>query len=118
MSAYALDTNLLLVLVVGTATGGVAGKRLKSFTLDDLQTLQTCLSDCGRLVVKPNVWTEVSNIWDFGMEAEWHRTIPIVLANMINGSIELIHPSKDVIHDPEFATRRERRAWPASRLTI
>jgi hypothetical protein len=52
------------------------------------------------------------------MEAEWHRTIPIVLANMINGSIELIHPSKDVIHDPEFATRRERRAWPASRLTI
>lgn len=103
MSAVALDTNLLLLLVIGTATGDAAGKRLKNFTSEDFQLLCDCFSDGDRLVVTPNVWTEVSNMWGFGIEADWRPRIAAQLADMIRGSIEIVRPSRDVIDDPDFA---------------
>jgi hypothetical protein len=103
MSAVALDTNLLLLFAVGRATGGVVGKRLKSFTDDDLSVLARCLEGCDRLVVTPNVWTEVSNIWDFGIEADWRRDVTETIAQMIKSSFEVVRASKDVVDDPEFS---------------
>ena len=75
MTAIALDTNLLLLLVIGRATGEAAGKRLKGFTADDLDVLEKCLTGCERLVVSPNVWTEVSNLCGFGIDGEWLQQV-------------------------------------------
>ncbi|MEQ1650826.1 MAG: hypothetical protein ABL898_19795 [Hyphomicrobiaceae bacterium] len=103
MSAIALDTNLLLLLVVGQATGAAVGKRLKSFSDDDYQLLLEFVSNYDRLIITPNVATEVSNIWDFGLGGDWRRQVPVVLAHVIQQSLEISKPSKDVVEDPEFA---------------
>jgi hypothetical protein len=102
MTAVALDTNLLLLFIVGEATGRVAGKRLKAYTDDDLEVLRSCLRGVERLVATPNVWTEVSNIWDFGIEGEFRREIQQFLTDLIRNSLEIAVPSKDVIDDPDF----------------
>ena len=77
MSAVALDTNLMLLLVVGTATGRTIGKRLKNFSDEDFVVLQTCLDGVDKLIATPHVWTEVSNIWNFGIEGHWLSLIHI-----------------------------------------
>jgi hypothetical protein len=102
MKAIALDANLLLLLVIGTATGKVVGKRLKSFTEDDLGLLLDCIAPCDKLVTTPNVWTEVSNLWDFGIEGEWLRSIPQTMALMIKMYTEVSIPSAQVADDPDF----------------
>jgi tRNA G37 N-methylase TrmD len=102
MSGIALDTNLLLLLVVGQATGGAAGKRLKNFTDEDFVLLCDCIEGHDRLVATSNVWTEVSNIWDFGMEAGWRRSVATTLAETIKAAVEIILASQDVVDDPEF----------------
>jgi hypothetical protein len=102
MTAVALDTNLLLLLVVGEATGRVVGKRLKAYTNEDLGLLYECLSGADRIVVTPNVWTEVSNIWDFGISGELRRDIQAALTNLIRGSLEIFKPSRDIVDDPDF----------------
>jgi hypothetical protein len=102
MTAVALDTNLLLLFVVGEATGRVTGKRLKAYTDDDLNVLQTCLQGVDRLVATPNVWTEVSNIWKFGIDGDFRREIQEFLTDLIRNTLELTTPSRDVIDDPDF----------------
>ena len=67
MTAIALDTNLLLLLVVGSAVGDVVGKRLKSYTREDWVILQKYLEQSDQLIATPNVWTEVSNICTFAI---------------------------------------------------
>jgi hypothetical protein len=102
MTAIALDTNLLLLFIVGEATGRVAGKRLKAYTDDDLDVLRSCLQGVERLVATPNVWTEVSNLWDFGIEGDLRREIQQFLTDLIRTSLEIAVPSRDVIDDPDF----------------
>ena len=55
-----------------------------------------------RILSTPNVWTEVSNIWDFGITGEWRNTIPDVMRALISNSVEIAKPSRDVIEDPDF----------------
>lgn len=102
MTAVALDTNILLLLLVARATGRVLGKRLKAFTDDDIAILDGCLSSSDRLVTTPNVWTEVSNIWPWGIEGDGRGAVFSNLIETIKGSIELVQASKDVLDDPEF----------------
>jgi hypothetical protein len=103
MTAIALDTNLMLLLVIGRATGRVVGKRLKAFSRDDLGILGACIERCDRLIVTPNVWTEVSNIWDFGIDAAWREAVSETMIDLIKTTIEVVRPSRDVVDDPEFA---------------
>jgi hypothetical protein len=102
MSRIALDTNLLLLYVVGLATGGPNGKRLKSYGTDDLILLSEFVSEYDRIVTTPNVWTEVSNIWPFGIVGHWRQDIPALMSDLIRTGIELAKPSRDVIDDPDF----------------
>ena len=102
MTTIALDTNLLLLLIIGRATGEPAGKRLKGFAQDDLQLLDDCLSGCDRLIVTPNVWTEVSNLCGYGIDGAWLQQVDDAVIDAIHATVEVGRPSKDVTVDPEF----------------
>ena len=64
--AVAVDSNLLLLLVVGMTSRDYVGKhkRLKEFTVDDFDLLQEQLSVATEIVVTPNTLTETSNLID------------------------------------------------------
>jgi hypothetical protein len=102
MTGVALDTNLLLLFIVVEATGRVTGKRLKAYSLSDFVILQDRMVGMDRFVVAPNVWTEVSNIWDFGIEGDERREIQQVMEALIRNTLEVAIPSKTVVDDPDF----------------
>ena len=103
MTAIALDTNLLLLLIVGQATGQVAGKRLKAFSDDDFVVLEDRVSKHDRLISTPNVWTELSNTWDWGLDGRWRDDVLERMLLSITNTLEIMRPSKEVISDPEFS---------------
>jgi len=59
-----LDTNLLVLLVVGTASRDYIGKhkRLSQFTVDDFDALMVMLSGAAAVLVTPNTLAETSNL--------------------------------------------------------
>jgi hypothetical protein len=63
VSLIVLDSNLLVVLVVGlTSTGHIARhKRLRAYTERDFRALRSILANASRIVVTPNTVTETSN---------------------------------------------------------
>ena len=103
MTGMALDTNLLMLFVIGNAIGDVVGKRLKKYTQDDWIVLRSYLERADRLISTPNVWTEVSNICTFGVRGDWEHRIRANLIVSIHGAIEIVRPSCEVIADPDFA---------------
>ncbi len=64
--AVAVDSNLLLLLVVGMTSRDYVEKhkRLKEFTIEDFDLLQEQLSVATEIVVTPNTLTETSNLID------------------------------------------------------
>ena len=64
MKSVILDSNLLLLAVVGRTSRGYVGrhKRLKDYSLADFDILARILSKATRIIVPPNVFTEVSNL--------------------------------------------------------
>ena len=102
MSRIALDTNLLLLYVFGVATGGPRGKRLDRYRREDFNLLKTVVSNYDNILSTPNVWTEVSNIWDFGVGDRWRRDVPAVMSRLISKHVEIAIPSKEVVDDPDF----------------
>lgn len=64
--SVAIDSNLLLLLVVGMTSRDYVEKhkRLKAFTSDDYDLLQNQLRVATEIVVTPNTLTETSNFID------------------------------------------------------
>ena len=64
--SVAIDSNLLLLLVVGMASRDYISKhkRLRAFTPDDYDLLKEQLSVATEIVVTPNTLTETSNLID------------------------------------------------------
>ncbi len=102
MTAVALDTNVLLLLLVGRATGRVIGKRLKSYTDDDYHILTEWIGAYDQIVTTPNVWSEISNIWSWGIERDLRRDVIRVVTEVVRDSVEIIRPSKEIVVDEEF----------------
>ena len=102
MKAIALDTNLLALYVVGSATGRAMGKRLKGYTDDDIPVLLDCIARDDRVITTPNVWTEFFNIWDWGIDDPLRSEVLQASIAMAKQSIELVRPSRDVVDDPEL----------------
>lgn len=90
------------MLIAGTAAGRVVGKRLKAFTDSDLPVLQQCLAGSDRLIVTPNVWTEVCNICDFGIVGQLKQDVRVALSNLIGDTIEVYKASNEIVDDPDF----------------
>lgn len=102
MSRVALDTNILLLLLIGQVMVKVANKRLRQYTDEDFAILASCLDARDRIVVTPHVLTEVSNIADYGLDGRWRLAIPDAIALMAGDALEIYAPSKDITLDPEF----------------
>jgi hypothetical protein len=65
----AIDANLLLLLIVGEANRGwiAQHKRLRAYNEDAYELLIEIIGDASRVIVTPNVMTEVSNLACQGM---------------------------------------------------
>jgi len=63
-NAYLIDANLLLLLVVGTASVELITKhkRNRTYSADDFRSLKKLLGDSPQLMVTPHVLTETSNL--------------------------------------------------------
>ena len=64
MKRIILDTNLLLLLVVGLTDPALIGKhkRTRSFEVTDYDLLVNVLSGYNEIVVTPHILTETSNL--------------------------------------------------------
>lgn len=67
-----LDANLLLLYFVGLYQPDLIGtfKRLRAYSLEDFETVQGAFSYFQKVVVTPNVLTEVSNL---SLHLEFHH---------------------------------------------
>ncbi|KQP42476.1 hypothetical protein ASF49_01060 [Methylobacterium sp. Leaf104] len=100
---YAIDTNLLLLLVVGTASENFIRlhKRTNSYTADDFRLLVRILAYSDHVVVTPNVLTETSNL----MRQFGHKGLDAVIEvfrHLVDGTVETFISSREAIAEPAF----------------
>ena len=64
MPAIVLDTNLLMLLVVGATSTSLIGRhdRLAAYSKADFDLLGDCLAGSSQIVVTPHTLTETSNL--------------------------------------------------------
>ena len=65
MKQIVVDTNLLLLLVIGITDRSLIAKhkRTRSFEAEDFDLLVSVLAGYDQVVVTPHIMTEVSNLW-------------------------------------------------------
>lgn len=98
-----LDTNLMVLLIVGLASQDyiLRHKRTQTYTVDDFLLLQGTLAQTPSIVTIPHVLAETSNL--VRQFAEPGRTrICTVLQNFIFDCIETIVTSKAAARRSEF----------------
>lgn len=98
-----LDTNLLVLFVVGTASRGYIEKhkRLTEFTVEDYDALLKIISAAPAVLVTPNTLTETSNLSSYiGDPAKSH--VFEVLRSIVASSEETYVPSQKASERPEF----------------
>lgn len=100
-----VDTNLLLVLVIGLLDPEQVEKfkRTRSYTREDYSLLSDFVSGYDGLLTTPNVLTEVSNL--AGYLAEPLRTQAFAtLAALTAETVEEYLPSLEVVQHPHFTS--------------
>jgi hypothetical protein len=103
MRSVVLDTNLLLLLIVGTLDRRLIAKhkRTQKFTPDDYDLLRRFLSRYPAIVVTPNVVTETSNLLRQTAE-DTARRLLAVLARLLPKLDERFIASTDAAAVPGF----------------
>jgi hypothetical protein len=103
MTSVVLDSNLLLLLIVGIADRTYIRKhrRLQAYSEDDFDLLRRLIGPMSAIIVTPNVLTETSN---FAQQiAEPARTrIATAFTALLDGLDEQYVPSKRAAAQPEF----------------
>ncbi len=91
MGGYFLDTNLLVLLVVGSESRELISKhrRLEHYSAEDYDILVELLQNAENLFVTPNTLTETSNL--VSQHGEPERSILMRrLQHLIHGSQEIV----------------------------
>ena len=98
-----LDTNLLLLFIVGTASRDYISKhkRLTQFTVDDYDALVKVIECAPEVLLSPNTLTETSNLAAYIAEPA-KAAIFRVLQNVIRSSPEQYIPSRVATERHEF----------------
>ena len=104
MIAVALDTNLLLLLVVGRVSPRLVGrhKRLQSYLPRDFELLVESLRQADVLVTTPNTLTEVSNLAGYGVHDPLRTEIYVSLRQVVGEVTETYQDSRVIAQDREF----------------
>jgi len=112
--SLAIDTNLLLLLVVGLASKRLIKdrkhKRLQQYGADDYDKLAEVAGKVRDIIVTPSVLTEVCNLAPHGIHEPLRSRILLIIAQLVRGFNEnLIRclnekytPSRDVVTDDNF----------------
>lgn len=100
---YAIDTNLLLLLVVGTASPALIPlhKRTHAYTIDDYRLLERILSLADHVVLTPGVLTETSNL----MRQSGHRRLNDIIdvySDIVARTTEIYIAGRDAVQSPVF----------------
>lgn len=100
---YLIDTNLLILFVVGSENRDIITRhrRLKGYSAADYDKLRQMIDSAGRIVVTPNTLTEASNLIRQHGEPE-RSDILNRLRNIIEQSEELVVASTAAARNPEF----------------
>ena len=103
LEGYFLDTNLLVLLVVGSESPDLIPKhrRLEHYSADDYDTLVGLLKGT-KLFVTPNTLTETSNLVSQHREPELSRLMNR-LQYLIHGSQEIVVASAAASSNANFA---------------
>ncbi|AAQ60210.1 PIN domain-containing protein [Chromobacterium violaceum] len=98
-----IDTNLLVLFVVGTASRDYIEKhkRLTEFVPDDYDALLKIISNATSVLVTPNTLTETSNLAAYIGEPARSKVFA-VLKNLITSTAECYIPSNTVTDRQEF----------------
>jgi hypothetical protein len=101
--ALVLDTNLLVLLVVGNLDPGLISKhkRTRKFSLEDYLALRAFLTRYPRVIVTPNTATETSNLLR-QTDDNTARRLSILFADMMPGVEERYVPSSVASHEREY----------------
>ena len=102
MKRYLLDTNTLLLFLIGGANDRYIGthRRLRAFSTDDFFNLVAILGDAPVFVTLPQILTEVSNL--IGIKDGADPRIVNACVTFILASEELNVDSSFVVRDPSF----------------
>lgn len=101
--AYLLDSNLLVVLAVGTASMAYLGrhKKTRAYSANDFTLLARILASADVVEITPNTVTEASNLARFAEEPVRTR-VSEVLRAIIGGTREIYIPSTVAATDGIF----------------
>lgn len=105
MSSVALDSNLLLLFVVGSASREyiTRHKRLKAYAASDFDLLLEQLGVVSSILLTPNTLTETSNLIDhIGEPARSHIYATLNALLSLPESVEKYVPSKHASSLPEL----------------
>ena len=103
MVGYFLDTNLLVLFVVGSESRDLISKhrRLEHYFAEDYDILYELLQDTDELFVTPNTLTEASNLVSQHREPE-RSLLMRRLQYLIHGSKEVVVASVDASSNEKF----------------
>lgn len=98
-----IDTNLLLLLVVGRydLAAITTFKRTKKFIGDDYRLLSSFVAEFKQVITTPNILTEVSNL-SAQIDTRFRKALFGVLAREIEPLVERYVSSRTVCGSPEF----------------
>jgi len=98
-----IDTNALIVLLLGLMDIRLINshKTTSIYEEEDFHNLIDVISDIEKLVVLPNIWTEVDNLLN-NFKCNYKYTYILRLADVLKKSFEHYIESKSVLEDYTF----------------
>jgi predicted nucleic acid-binding protein len=105
MNEVVIDTNLLLLLVVGAGSPQDIGrhKRLTPvFAIEQFELLRTLLAPFQRWVATPHVLTETDYFVRQSSGASGERSLAAFRTLIASGFIEMHQPAASIAMEPEF----------------
>ncbi|CAK8713487.1 MAG: hypothetical protein CDV28_102193 [Candidatus Electronema aureum] len=99
-----IDTNLLVLFVVGTASKDYIAKhkKLTEFTVKDYNMLVKIVSGASELLVTPNTLTETSNLAAYINEPARSKVLAVLRTVIVSDSQERYVPSSVAAERKEF----------------
>jgi hypothetical protein len=102
-SVLMLDTNLLLLLIVGLVdTNYVGRKRTNGYTKNDHALLLEITDNFTKFIITPNIATETSNFLGQIFEKRYLVRAREILGNTMSSWNEIFISGKDAVEDHEF----------------